>query len=122
MDSQGFSIPIRADEPVLAARFLAYIHQRQWAERLWTLGRQLPASRLVEPASIDDARQRELYAAWLAGEHAPFATNLLPRTVRQRLIPATLRGVLTGELAPDDIPGARASRLRALAPRVAARG
>jgi hypothetical protein len=104
MDSQGFSIPVRADEPVLAARFLSFIHQRQWAERLWTLGRQLPASRAVEPAAIDDTRQRELYAAWLAGEHAPFVTNLLPRAVRQRLIPVTLRGVLTGGLEPAEIP------------------
>ena len=121
MDSQGFSIPVRADQPVLAARFLAFIHQRQWAERLWTLGRQLPASRIVEPGAIDDPRQREVYRAWVDGEHAPFVTNLLPRPVRQRLIPVTLRGVLNGELQPDEIPEL-ARRVRALAARVARRG
>ena len=106
LDSQGLAIPSRARDPELAARLLARAHEPAWAERMWTLARQLPASHLLEPAAIDDPHRRRLYSTWRAGDHAPYVTNLLPRQVRQRLIPTTLADVLTGRLAPDDVPGA----------------
>ena len=104
VDSQGLAVPIRARNPELAGRFLAHAHTREWAESMWTLAGQLPASLLVDPAHIDDPRRRAVYEAWKAGAHAPYVTNLVPRPIRQRVIRSTLRDVLTARLAPADVP------------------
>ena len=49
VDTQGFGIPSKAEDPQTAAKFIDFMHSPERLEAYWTTSRQLPADRASTP-------------------------------------------------------------------------
>jgi len=107
IDKQGFGIPVRANDPATAARFLEFMHSKERLQAMWTLSRQIPADEAFDTSIVEEPLMKSVVERFVTGNPVLTVEDLMPVefwtnamfVASQQIVSGSMSGQEAGDLA-----------------------